>query len=63
MPDRVRGSASTGWMAHPTTYHHLVHERGWSTDLTVTTVIATLERELIRSRVWTPSARSAASAP
>jgi AcrR family transcriptional regulator len=58
--------AATDWtwaQAHPTTYHHLVHERGWPIELTVRTVISTLERELIQARARTRSVHSAAGVP
>lgn len=42
--------AATDWVwanVHPTTFHHLVEERGWPASRVASTVVATLERELI----------------
>jgi AcrR family transcriptional regulator len=42
--------AATDWtwaQVHPTTFHHLVDERGWSPEVTASTIIAALERELL----------------
>jgi hypothetical protein len=41
---------ATDWVwasVHPTTYHHLVTERGWSRKETSARVISTLTRELV----------------
>jgi AcrR family transcriptional regulator len=43
---------ATDWIwaqAHPATYHHLVAERGWARETAVGTIIAVLERTLIRA--------------
>lgn len=44
--------AATDWIwaaVHPTTFHHLVAERGWEPERVAATTIEVLERELIRA--------------
>jgi AcrR family transcriptional regulator len=49
LADRWTVDTATDWVwaaVHPTTYHHLVHDRGWDAADAAATTIAALEREL-----------------
>ena len=65
LADRWTVDAATDWLwaaVHPTTYHHLVDERGWRPADVAATTIAALERELCRAgRRREPPDRPAAS--
>jgi AcrR family transcriptional regulator len=53
LTERWDVETATDWVwsaVHPTTYHHLVSERGWQPADVVSRTIETLERELCRPR-------------
>lgn len=53
LPRRWDVESATDWVwasVHPTTFHHLVTERGWTPARVATTTIETLERELVEQK-------------
>ena len=53
LAQRWEVDTATDWVwaaVHPTTFHHLVDERGWSPDRVASTTVGALERELYEPR-------------